>query len=190
MAAEYEELFSRLGAAHARTQVLKIQAWWRAMRRQKKLGRWRQRRARRMQLHFRAWFAVTNADMFFGKMLCKWVWRGWNQVVDDSKRIRDVSWKVFQRRIGNKKLSITAVNLFFQDDVDFPDTASQVRRVSHARPSSRPCLPAPACAQNLLLFAPFSPPSPPPHTHTSPAARASAHANRGRTSHCPPASLG
>ena len=124
MAEEYSSLFENLADAQFVKALVRLQSWWRTMRRQSRLRRWKTTRTRRKRLHFRAWKSVTNAQTFFDGMLCKWIWRGWKLVVVDQKSIRKVSWQVFKSRVGRKTLSITAVNLFFSEDADPPDASS------------------------------------------------------------------
>lgn len=101
---------------------MKVQTIWRGRKKRQRLGRWRLNRAKRLRLHFRAWAATSNAGAFFQRVLCKWVFRGWRQMVVDGKRIRNVTWQVFRGRIGRTSLSISAVNLFFADPaIDPPD---------------------------------------------------------------------
>ena len=121
---EYFNLFEHLADAQFMKSSVRLQSWWRTMRSRMRLNRWKATRIRRKCVHFRAWKSATNAQTYFDRMICKWVWRGWRQVVLDQKSIRKVSWQVFKSRVGRKTLSITAVNLFFSEDADPPDASS------------------------------------------------------------------
>jgi len=121
LAQEYQNLFASLVDACTDKGVTSVQSYWRTKQKRQRLVKWKANRQRRLRVHLRAWMAVTNADSFFSRALCRWVWRGWQQVVSDAKRIQVITWKVFRGRVGQPSLSITAVNLFFSGEAVPPD---------------------------------------------------------------------
>lgn len=121
LANEYNSLFEHLTGTELKRASTVVQSFYRGRQKRQRLTKWKAGRTKRLRLHFLSWKAVTNAQTFFDKILCRWVWQGWKESVRDTKRIREVTWKVFRGRIGQKALSISAVNLFFAEDSDPPD---------------------------------------------------------------------
>jgi hypothetical protein len=123
-AREYVKLFTTIEDSRLNEASCKLQSFWRSRLKRNRLVKWKNSKLRRLRLHFRAWKSVSNARTFFNIKLCRRVVRVWKQAICDSKRLRTITWKVFQGRIGDPALSITAVNLFFSEDITPPDAIS------------------------------------------------------------------
>lgn len=128
---EYEDLFNSFTSTREDAAANSIQSCWRTFQKRQRLIRWKANRRRRLQLHFKAWKVVAVAQYSFQSMTCRRVWKQWCQMVSEEKRTRVIVWRVFQNRIGQKSLSLSAVNLFFSEKSEAPPDALCANALSY-----------------------------------------------------------
>ena len=109
-------------------RAVKVQSYVRMWPRLRAFLAWRERRRRKRRHHLLGWRAAATSATFFARHCKRRNLRAWREQTENAAQQRAVTWAMFERRLGKEKLTVCAVNLFF-DTADMPPPPSNTVKV-------------------------------------------------------------